>query len=334
MRTYLSILLTAAAMTVLCSIAASLIVDPYRIVHRLIGELSFKPNSRVAKVAFLSHSCSQYDSYIAGDSRSQILSESNLGDVQARRFYNLATTADDIVSIVHRLNHLIGRGCPISAVVVGESIDLFMDESARSAGSLLLSENPAVSGENRISFYSKYFLSAQALVEYFRFLYEHPSRHEIYYPDGHADYLWEMKDDTPFALAACRGSKTLGAAERKLLFAKLGGYREIAGMSDRYHFKTIVWIVPLNEWQSELFDDPDVKDYLQQLRAIPNLAIVEAERNSRLLSDFHNWHDCRHFRRTVFDQLVAPAVSGFLGHSTERAMPGVTENTSSGIDDH
>jgi hypothetical protein len=328
MRTYLVILLTAAATTVLCAIAASMIVDPYRIMHPLIGEYSFKPNSRVPKVTYLSHSCSQYDSYFAGDSRSQILSENNLGNVQGRRFYNLATTADDIVSFVRRLNFLIGRGCPVSAVVVGESVDIWLDEGARSAGSLLLSENPAVSGENRIAFYSRYFLSAQALITYVRFVHEHPSRHEIYYPDGHADYLWEMEDGRPFALAPCREPTKLGVAERKLLFDKLPGYRAIAGMSDRYHFKVIVWIVPLNKWESDLFDDPAVKDYLQQLRAIPNLSIVEADRKSPLLSDFHSWHDCRHFHRMVFDQLIAPAASSFLGHSTGRATPAITNKAS------
>jgi hypothetical protein len=326
MRTYLFILLTAATTTVLCAIAVSIVVDPYSIVHPLIGEYSFKPNSRVPKITFLSHSCSRYDAYFLGDSRSQILSESDLGNVRGRRFYNLATTADDMAAIVSRLNFLIERGCPISAVVVGESVDIVLDETARRSGSLLLSENPAVSGENRMAFYSKYFLGTQALVTYIRFVYQHPSRHEIYYPDGHADYLWAMENGMPFALAPCRGPTTLGVAERDLLSAKLPGYRSIAGMADRYHFKVIVWIVPLNKWESDLFDDPAVKDYLQQLRAIPNLAIVEADRNSPLLSDFRYWHDCRHFRRTVFDQLVAPGASRFLGHAADRAMPGISEN--------
>jgi hypothetical protein len=318
MKTYLYILLAVAAMTVLYTIAASIVVDPYRIVHPLIGEYSFKPNTRVPKVAFLSQNCSQYDAYFVGDSRSQILSGNNLGDAQGRRFYNFATTADDIVSIVPRLNFLIARGCPIAAVVVGESIDDLLGESARREGNLLLRENPAVSGENRISFYSKYFLGTQALIAYVRFVYQHPSRHEIYHPDGHVDYLWEMQDGTPFALAACRGPTRLGVAERRLLFDKLAGYRAIAGMADRYHFKVIAWIVPLNKWESDLFDDPAVKDYLRQLRAIPNLAIVETDRNSPLLSDFHDWHDCRHFHRMVFDQLAAPAVASLLRHSADR----------------
>jgi hypothetical protein len=323
MKAYLYILLMVAATTVLCTVAASVIVDPYRIVHPLIGEFSFEPNSRVPKVTFLSHSCSHYDSYFVGDSRSATLSESDLGDVQGRRFYNFSTPADDIVSIVRRLKFLIGRGCPISAVVVEESIDVLLDESALSAYSLLLSESPAVSGENRISFYSKYFLSAQALATYVRAVSRHPSHPDIYYPDGHADYLWGMEDGAAFALARCRASNT-EVTDKKLLVAKLSGYREIARLSERYHFKTIAWIAPLNKWESSFLDDPAIRDFLQRLRAVPNLAVIEADRDSPLLSDFRDWHDCGHFRRIVFDQLVAPAVSEILRHSAARATDTVT----------
>ena len=48
--------------------------------------------------------------------------------------------------------------------------------------------------------------------------------------------------------------------EKERDWAKLSGYREMAGLSDRYHFKAIVWIVPLDRWEDRLFDDPDVKD--------------------------------------------------------------------------
>jgi hypothetical protein len=320
MKAYLYILLTVATTMVLCAVAASVIVDPYRIVHPLIGEFSFEPNSRVSKVTYLTHSCSLYDAYFVGDSRSMTLSESDLGDVQGRRYYNFSTLADDIESIVRRLNFLIGKGCPISAVIVGESIDVLMDESEKNAYFLLLSENPAVSGENRIAFYSRYFLSAQALTAYARAVHRNPTAHDIYYPDGHADYLFGMEDGTAFALPRC-GARKLGDADRKMLFARLAGYRQIASMSVRDNFKVIVWIAPLNAWEGRLFDDPVVRDYLQQLRAIPNLPVVEADRNSPLLSDYHSWHDCGHFRRTVFDQLVAPAASRLLGHSTARVMP-------------
>jgi hypothetical protein len=327
MKAYLSILLTVAATMILCVVAVGVIVDPYRVVHPLIGEFSFEPNSRVPKVAYLSHNCSRYDAYFVGDSRSMTLSADDLGDVQGRRFYNFSTLADDIESIVRRLNFLIDKGCPISTVIAGESIDVLMDEGEKNAYSLLLSENPVLSGENRLSFYSKYFLSAQALITYARALHNNSAARDIYYPDGHADYLFGMENGAAFALPRC-GATQLGDADRKLLFGRLVGYRKIASMSARYHFKTIVWIAPLNTSESRLFDDPVVKDYLQQLRAIPNLPVIEADRNSPLLADFHNWHDCGHFRRTLFDQLVAPAASRLLEHSAKRVTPGITENAS------
>jgi hypothetical protein len=255
------------------------------------------------------------------------LSQRDLGSVEGRRFYNFATLADDIESIVPRLKFLIKKGCPVSAVVIGESIDVLLDDGGKKAYSLLLNENPAVSGENHVAFYSKYFLSAQALITYVDAVHRSPAFHDIYYSDGHADYLFKMEDGAAFALPRC-GARTLGAADRKILFDRLTSYREIAAMSDRYHFKIVVWIAPLNKWESSLFDDPVVKEYLQQLRAIANLPVVEADRNSPLLADFHYWHDCGHFSRTVFDQLIAPAASRLLGRSATEVAPDVTENAS------
>jgi hypothetical protein len=310
MRTYLHILLAVAAAAILCSVGASMLVDPYRVVHPLIGEMSFEPNTRVSKLEFLSANCARFDRYFAGDSRSIILSGEDIGDARGR-FYNLAASADDIESIVRRLKFLIGHGCPVSAVVLGESIDVLIVEHANS---LLLSESPAISGEGLLSFFGKYFFSAQALVTYARAMAHDASAHYIYHSDGHADYLWGMPDGAAFALPRC-GTPALGNAGKERLFAKLAAYAEIARMADRYHFKAIVWIVPLNRWAGGLLDDPVVQDYLQRLRAIANLPVIEYDGGSPLLGDFHHWHDCGHFRRTVFDQLTAPAVAALLGRS-------------------
>jgi hypothetical protein len=312
MKAYILIFLAAAITTILCFVAASVIVDPYSIVHPLLGEYSFEPNSRVAKVAFLSGNCSNYDSYFLGDSRSAVLSEGDLGDIGGRRFYNLSTPTDEIDSIVRRLNWLVRNGCHISTVIVNESIDGLLNEGERKKYGLLLSEAPAVSGENYLSFYSRFFLSAQALSEYVFPRGRKSGQRDFYYPDGHADYLWEMKDNSDFALARCGGGQTLEAGSRKELLARLPGYRNIAALAGENHFKVIVWIAPLNTRRSRLLADPDVENFVTQLRAIPNLPLVEADRNSALLSDFRAWHDCGHFRRTVFDELIAPTVSRLM----------------------
>jgi hypothetical protein len=59
-------------------------------------------------------------------------------------------------------------------------------------------------------------------------------------------------------------------------------------------------------------DDPAIRDFLRQLRVIADLPVIEADRQSPLLADFRAWHDCGHFRREVFDQLVAPEVTRLL----------------------
>jgi hypothetical protein len=314
MKTYISIFLAAALTTLLCFVTASVIIDPYSIVHPLLGEYDFEPNSRVAKVAFLSGNCSRFDSYFLGDSRSAILTGRDLGDIDGRRFYNLSSPSDDIDSIVRRLNWLIRSGCPISTVIVNESIDGLLNDRERRKYGLLLGEAPAVSGENRVSFYSRYFLSAQALTEYVFAGRRKPRRRAsfFYYPDGHTDYLWEMKDNSDFALARCGGGQTLQAGSRKELLSRLPGYRNIAALAALNHFKVIVWIAPLNTLGSTLLDDPDVENFVRQLRAVPSLPLVEADRNSALLSDFRAWHDCGHFRPAVFDELLAPAVSRLM----------------------
>src|ERR1700753_1496065 len=124
MKTYLAVLLTTCALTLLGTITASVLIDPYRIVHPLIGEYSFDPNTRVPKVTVLSRECSRYDAYFVCDSRAATLSASDLRDAHGKHFYNFAAQADDIASIVRRLKILISASCPISAVIVGESVDV------------------------------------------------------------------------------------------------------------------------------------------------------------------------------------------------------------------
>ena len=74
-------------------------------------------------------------------------------------------------------------------------------------------------------------------------------------------------------------------------------------------FRSVVWIAPLNHWESGVLRNPSIADFLHRLHALPGLAVVEPDWNSPMLSDFRSWHDCGHFRREVFDQLLAPSVA-------------------------
>lgn len=311
MRHYVIIVLSVAAAIVLCAGAVSLELDPYRIVHPLLGEFTFEPNSRVSKVSYLAHACSDYNGYFVGDSRSATLSQQDLAPVSDLKFYNLSTPADNISSIVRRMRFLLDRGCPVSALVVEESIDVLLDENEVGTYSLLLGENPQVSGENRAAFYSRYFLSAQSLTTYFSARRRDPVTHDIYFPDGHADYLWSMRDGSSFLLQRC-GIPNFTAEQLSLLAGKLSGYRQLAQLAAQYHFKTVVWIAPLNHWEGDVLLEPKIAEFLHQLHEIPGLSVVEPDWDSPMLANFRSWHDCGHFRREVFDELLAPTVAHLL----------------------
>jgi hypothetical protein len=310
MKTYAAILLGVAAAVVLCFIAASVIIDPYSVAHPLLGTYYFEPNSRVAKVDFLLRNCARYDSYFVGDSRSQTLGGGDLGLLKGRQFYNLATPADNILSIAKRLKFLLENGCKISTVIVNDSIDVLLNDDPKVARSLRQSESPAVSGENRIGFYSRYFLSAPTLSSYYRTRGLHAIPRETFHADGSVEYLWGFKDEAAFA-EKCKAVE-LKVSALKQLPEKLPGYRQLAILAGQYHFDVVVWVVPLTKVRSSILGDPSVLDYLKQLRAIQNITVIQSDPDAAILSDYRAWHDCGHFRPMVFDRLFAASISEIL----------------------
>jgi hypothetical protein len=308
MGAYLRIFALAAAVAAGGLIATNAIVDPYRIFHAATGTLTFQPNSRVYKLEFLSRHCNDYNVYFVGDSRAHILSGPDLKDIGGARFYNLAAPRDEITSIMRRLKFLIDAGCPIAAVIAGESVDVVSDGKDTS---LLDTESPLISGESRLGFLGRFLFSSQPLIDYWEQTAFGSALHFRYDADGHVEYLWRMKSPADLAAAPCRPPQ-LSEVEKRLLFLKLPAYRALADLAVQNHFQVIVWITPYNGWKQQVFDDPDVRRFILQLRSIPHLSVVDAARNSPMLSDFTLWTDCAHFRRPIFDDLVAPRILGLL----------------------
>jgi hypothetical protein len=308
MRSYLIILTAAAALTVVATSFASWMLDPYGICRPLAGKRLLQPNERASKTAFLARNCQRFDSYIMGNSRTQILSGSELSDSSGARYYNLGVPGEDIGQSLARLELLFRIGCPVSTVLVGESIDTLAHINPASLQGM---EHPLISGRNLLLFYGKYFLGPQGAIAYIRSKFFPTSRPMFYYPDGHMDSLWEMKSDTEYAIPICKTAR-LSARDKEALFGRLPIYRKFAALADQHHVMVAVWLTPLSKARSVTLDDPDVERYILELRQIPGLAVFEADRNSPLLSDFHQWHDCSHFHRSVFDQLVVPGLTRLL----------------------
>ena len=248
-----------------------------------------------------------FDSYILGNSRSQIVRGGQFADPGAR-YYNLSAPGEDIGQSLEQLEFLFRSGCSVSALLVSESVDVFGHPGP---DWLTQIRHPLISGDNLFLFYGRYFLGPQGAIAYFRSKFSGSSQPMFYYPDGHTDFLWEMQSDSDHAMSFCRTSR-LSAQQKIELFGRLPLYRKLAFLAAQHQIKAVVWLTPLSKARSIVLDDPDVTRYISELRQIAGLNILEADRNSLLLSDFHLWYDCSHFQRLVFDQLVAPGVAKLL----------------------
>ena len=307
MRAYLTILAATAMLTVAVTSFASWMLDPYYIAHPLLGKVFMQPNDRAAKTAFLAKDCRQFDSYILGNSRSQILNGGQFADAGAR-YYNLSAPGEDIGQSLEQLEFLFGIGCPVAALLVAESIDV-LDHPGPDW--LTQISHPLISGDNLVLFYGRYFLGPQGAISYFRSKFSAASRPMFYYSDGHMDYLWEMQSNADYAIPFCRSSQ-LSAQHKLALYARLPPYRKLAALAAQHHVKVVVWLTPLSKARSIVLDDPDVNRYISELHQIAGLSVLEPDRDSPMLADFHQWHDCNHFHRAVFDQLLAPGVAKLL----------------------
>jgi hypothetical protein len=310
MRAYLTILATAATLTVVVTSFASWKLDPYAIAHPLAGRVFVQPNDRASKTAFLAKDCGQFDSYILGNSRSQILQGGQFAAAGAR-YYNFSAPGEDIAQSLEQVEFLLRRGCPVSALLVAESVDVFDVFGHPGRDALNQIRHPLITGDNRLLFYARYFLGPQGAITSLRSQRSPSLRPMFYYPDGHLDYLWEMQGDADYTLPVCRISQ-LSPDQKIDLYGRLPAYRKLASLAALHHFKVVVWLTPLSKARSIVLGDPDVSRYIGELRQIVGLQVFEADRGSPLLSDFHQWHDCSHFHRLVFDQLVAPGVAKLL----------------------
>jgi hypothetical protein len=307
MKRYLATLVATALLVMACCVAANVIWDPYRILHPAVGTFSFPPNDRIGKAAFLSTHCRQYRGYFMGDSRSEILSGNDLGNA-GDRYYNYSVPRDEVEAIVRRVDFLARQGCPLTTIVVGESIDVLMDQTD---ANLLLAESPLITRRSRAQLFAKFLFNSRTLIAYARAAWAHGTPHYVFYADGHVEYLLSARSAEELTKPSC-GSGLPTIMSKESMLRKLSAYRTLGELAARNHFKLVVWIAPLNHWYGKLFDEPIARQFIGQLRALPDLSVVEASRESPLLSDYTAWHDCIHFRTAVFDQLVAPSLTKAL----------------------
>src|ERR1700743_1283012 len=248
MRSYLTIMAAAAAITVGITSFASWMLDPYGISHPLAGKVSMQPNDRASKTAFLAKDCRKFDSYILGNSRSQILEGSQFAE-RGTRYYNFSAPGEDIGQSLEQLEFLFRSGCPVSTLLIAESVDVFDVFGHPGRDALNQIRHPLITGDNLLLFYARYFLGPQGALAFLRSKRVPSLRPMFYYPDGHMDYLWEMQSDADYTRPVCRISG-LSAQEKIELYGRLPVYRKLPRLPAQHHFKVVVWLTPLSKARS------------------------------------------------------------------------------------
>lgn len=145
-KTYLRTLGVIVAALVALKIGLSVVIDPYDAFGAVgIVERNFEPNTRIAKIRFLSERCGDFDSYVLGTSRVNYYNVEDASKSLGGRFYNFNVSAETMGGVRAKLDWLAAN-CTVDRVLIGLDFDWFHSEEFHE-GDLLRREHPAAKGK-------------------------------------------------------------------------------------------------------------------------------------------------------------------------------------------
>ena len=142
-KTYLRTLAVIVAALVGLKVGLSVFIDPYDVFGGVgIVERNFEPNTRIAKIQFLSERCGDFDSYVLGTSRVNYYNVEDASKSLGGRFYNFNVSAETMGGVRAKLEWLAAN-CTVARVLIGLDFDWFHADEFN-GGDLLRREHPAV----------------------------------------------------------------------------------------------------------------------------------------------------------------------------------------------
>jgi hypothetical protein len=134
---------------------AEVLIDPFGvfgIAH--FNRRNFEPNVRYGQIEYLRHH-SDFDGFVLGSSRANILDVGTLDRLSGHRYYNLGAPAQNITGIYQEVRWLLAHE-RVHDVVLALDYDYF--EALNSDWDLPQINHPEVSGDSRPAFLAKYLL--------------------------------------------------------------------------------------------------------------------------------------------------------------------------------
>ncbi len=179
------------AALVALKVGLSVLIDPYDAFGGVgIVERNFEPNTRIAKIRFLSERCGDFDSYVLGTSRVNYYNVEDASKSLGGRFYNFNVSAETMGGVRAKLEWLAAN-CTVARVLIGLDFDWFHADEFN-GGDLLRREHPAVnSGEVKAFEYLRVYAAylnvpLKTLRRSVRAQREDPLRFRVDIPTGHA----------------------------------------------------------------------------------------------------------------------------------------------------
>jgi hypothetical protein len=310
MRNYLVHVCLATFVLLALAVGFNWQVDSYRIFSQSADKEYFESNTRFQKTNYITENCQAYNSMIFGNSRAAVFSPEAVNS-EKNRFFNFAVSEDKINGILLKASYLVALGCLKNIAIIPVSLDTIGTEDWDAQKNLLRSESPLLSKRSYFDFFSAYLLNFEITHTNINYLIADASVPRfIYGKDGAVSYAWEMgkadfeKCNTPIDVNKIDYT---GAIRQDLeIHKKLASLFKNAGVVP----VLVLMPMPSNVFKSYLANKQMV-NYLEALEQIYNRKII-ANYDKQFTSDYKFWHDCGHFKKSVFEKFLAPEILASL----------------------
>lgn len=310
MRNYLVHLCLATLAFLALPVGFNWLIDSYRIFSKSDDKEYFESNTRFLKTNYITENCQAYNSIIFGNSRAQVFPPEAVNS-EENRFFNFAVSDDRVNGILLKASYLVSLGCLKNIAIIPVSLDTVGPKYWDDRKDLLRSENPLLSKRSNFDFFSAYLLNFEITHTNFNYVIADASIPRfIYAKDGAVSYTWEM---TKNEFENCNTPVNFDKVDYTgSIIQDLEVHKNLASLFKSAGVVPVLIIMPLpsNIFASYLANK-QIAGYLKSLEQIYNKKII-ADYDKQFTSDYRFWHDCGHFKKSVFEKFLAPEIRASL----------------------
>jgi hypothetical protein len=285
-------------------------IDSFRIFSPSTDKEYFESNTRFQKTNYITKNCQAYNSMIFGNSRAAVFPPEAINS-EKNRFFNFAVSEDRVNGIFLKASYLVTLGCLKNIALITVSPDIIGTQDWDTQKNLLRSESPVLSKRSYFDFFSAYLLNFEIThTNINQVIADTNVPRFLYGKDGAVSYSWEMgKEDFEKCNTPANFSKVdyTGSIQQDL-----EAHKKLAALFERAGVTPVLVLMPMpsNIFESYLANK-QVIGYFESLEKIYNTKII-AHYDKQFTNDYTFWHDCGHFKKSVFEKYLAPQIRASL----------------------